>query len=330
MSKLKSYAGSVYGGLGHLLQLYCESQGITQPQALLDIQNLERFDYVIWRDVLQQIDQLHPQAGLGLKIAEYVQPKHLGILAYIALSCESLGDALKRYQDFHRLVYDGSPLQVEFAAPYFSIRWEEPELHPTQLTDEIAIALMVQFLQQFLCQQAIHLHEVHFVNPAPKDVQVYERYFHCRVRFSQAKTQILIPMSESSKVIGNADHTLQQLLMQQAQALLQQLPQSSQLDQRLQQAILKGLQKNEYQIEQIATQLGLSVRQLQRHLQQQNMTFQQRTQQVRYMLATEYLKDPHLSLQEIALLLCYSEQSAFQRAFKQWSGVTPQQWRQQQ
>ena len=29
------------------------------------------------------------------------------------------------------------------------------------------------------------------------------------------------------------------------------------------------------------------------------------------MLATEYLKDPHLSLQEIALLLCYSEQSAF-------------------
>lgn len=47
------------------------------------------------------------------------------------------------------------------------------------------------------------------------------------------------------------------------------------------------------------------------------------------MLALEYLKDPHLSLQEIALLLCYSEQSAFQRAFKQWSGLTPQQWRQQ-
>ncbi|MEX7656241.1 helix-turn-helix domain-containing protein [Pseudomonas aeruginosa] len=36
-----------------------------------------------------------------------------------------------------------------------------------------------------------------------------------------------------------------------------------------------------------------------------------------------------MSLQEIALLLCYSEQSAFQRAFKQWSGLTPQQWRQQ-
>ena len=188
---------------------------------------------------------------------------------------------------------------------------------------------MVEFLQQFMCKEQIQLHEIHFINPPPKDAQVYERYFHCRVRFSQAKTQILIPISEANKVIGNADHTLQQLLMRQAQELLQELPHSNQLDQRLQQAILKGLQKNEYQIDQIATQLGLSVRQLQRHLQQQNMTFQQRTQQIRYMLALEYLKDPHLSLQEIALLLCYSEQSAFQRAFKQWSGLTPQQWRQQ-
>jgi AraC-like DNA-binding protein len=53
-------------------------------------------------------------------------------------------------------------------------------------------------------------------------------------------------------------------------------------------------------------------------------------QEVRHLLAEQYLKDPHLSLQEIALLLSYSEQSAFQRAFKQWSGFTPQQWRQQQ
>lgn len=94
---------------------------------------------------------------------------------------------------------------------------------------------------------------------------------------------------------------MQQLLVQQAQALLEQLPNSTQLDQRLQHSILTGLQKNQYQIEHIAAQLGLSVRQLQRHLQQQDTTFQERVQQVRFMLATEYLKDPHLSLQEIAL-----------------------------
>ena len=238
-----------------------------------------------------------------------------------------MGEALARYHDFHRLIYDGSPLVVEFNPPYASIRWEAPEPNPTQLTDEIAIALMVQFHKLFLSGEDLNLHEVHFVNTAPKNIMVYEQYFRCKVRFDQPKTQLLLPVTEAFKPLRTGDHTLQQLLLQQAQALLDKLPNSTQLDQRLQHAILTGLQKNQYQIDFIARKLGVSVRQLQRHLQQQNATFQERVQEVRFMLATEYLKDPHLSLQEIALLLCYSEQSAFQRAFKLWTGLTPQQWR---
>ena len=327
MSQLKNYTGSVYGGLGHLLKAYCEAKGIEIPGQLQQVQNLERFDYVIWRDLLEDLNRLHPRTGLGLEIAAYVQPKHLGIIAYLALSCENLGEAMACYQDFHRLIYDGSPLLVEFNHPYVSIRWEAPEPNPTQLTDEIAIALMIQFLKLFMSGEGINLHEVHFLNSAPKNISVYEQYFQCRVRCDQPRTQLILPVTEAFKPLRTGDHTLQQLLLQQAQALLDKLPNSTQLDQRLQHAILTGLQKNQYQIDFIAEKLGLSVRQLQRHLQQQNTTFQERVQQVRFMLATEYLKDPHLSLQEIALLLCYSEQSAFQRAFKIWTGLTPQQWR---
>lgn len=327
MSQLKNYTGSVYGGLGHLLKAYCEAKGLEIPGQLQQVQNLERFDYVIWRDLLEDLNRLHPRTGLGLEIAAYVQPKHLGIIAYLALSCENLGEAMARYQDFHRLIYDGSPLLVEFDHPYVSIRWEAPEPNPTQLTDEIAIALMIQFLKLFMSGEGINLHEVHFLNSAPKNISVYEQYFQCRVRFDQPRTQLILPVAEAFKPLRNGVHTLQQLLLQQAQALLDKLPNSTQLDQRLQHAISTGLQKNQYQIDFIAKKLGVSVRQLQRHLQQQNATFQERVQEVRFMLATEYLKDPHLSLQEIALLLCYSEQSAFQRAFKHWTQVTPQQWR---
>ena len=77
-----------------------------------------------------------------------------------------------------------------------------------------------------------------------------------------------------------------------------------------------GLQKNQFQIEHIAQQIKFSVRQLQRHLQKQGKTYQQCMQEIRSMMAMQYLKDPHLSLQEISMLLGYSEQSAFQRAFK--------------
>ncbi len=331
MQRIKEYSGSVYGGLGHLLYAYCQAKSLPISEQLKQIQNLERFDYIIWRDLLNDLDQQLQRPALGLEIAEFVQPKHLGIIAYIALSCENLAEALSRYHAFHRLIYDGTPLQVIVQDGILSIRWAElAKSMSNQLTDEIAIALMIGFLKHFMNFQDIGLHEVHFQYPAPKYAALYEQYFHCKVRFSQPHSQVLLPVQELSKPFLQGDQTLQQLLMQQAQALLDKLPNTTQTDQRLQQVILTGLQKNQFQIDHVATQLNMSVRQLQRYLQQQGASYQQRMQEVRSMMAEEYLRDPHLSLQEISLLLGYSEQSAFQRAFKQWQGLTPLQWRQQQ
>ena len=186
---------------------------------------------------------------------------------------------------------------------------------------------MYQFLKHFLHMDDITLSSVSFIHPAPKNAAYYVQYFHCPVQFSQPFAHIKVPIALLSKPIRHADQTLQALLIQQAQTLLEKLPHSTQLDERLQQAILTGLQKNRCQIEDIAQQLGMSTRQLQRHLQQQHTTYQQRVQAVRLMLAEQYLHDPCLSLFEIALLLGYSEQSAFQRAFKHWTGHTPQEWR---
>lgn len=331
MQRFKDYTGSVYGGLGHLLYAYSQAKGLVISEKLHQVQNLERFDFSIFRDLLTDMQQHTQMPALGLDIADSVQPKHLGIIAYIALSCNTLAEALQRYYDFHRLIYDGSPLHVNILGDHLAIGWGDIPFHlTTQVTHELAIALMLQFLKYFMDFDDIHVHEVHFVHPAPKNTALYEQYFHCKVRFSQPVAQIILPVSELAKSLRQGDQTLQNLLMQQARSLLDKLPHSTQMDQRLQQAILTGIQKNLYQIEAIAQQLNMSVRQLQRHLQQQGTTYQQRMQEVRHLLAEQYLKDPHLSLQEIALLLSYSEQSAFQRAFKKWTGSTPQQWRQQQ
>ena len=330
MQRIKDYAGSVYGGLGHLLYAFCQTRKLDISEQLQQVQNLERFDFALWRDILKQMSHDIKSPALGLEIAEHVQPKHLGIIAYIAQSSETLGEALARYHDFHRLIYDGSPLQLNRCNEYISIRWGKlPEHLTTQVTDEIAMALMVQFLRHFLSLDDIFLHEVHFCQTAPKDISFYKKYFRCKVKFSQPYAELLFDPYILNTEIKHADQTLQKLLMQQATSLLEKLPNSTQLDERLQQFILRKIKKNNYQIEDVAKQLNMSIRQLQRHLQQQNTTYQQRVQDIRKLLATQYLSDPHLSLQEIALLLSYSEQSAFQRAFKLWTGVTPLQWRQQ-
>lgn len=328
MQHVKDYTGSVYGGLGQLLYRYCESNALDISPSLANVQHAERFDFSVWRDLLNELDQAKPTPALGLAIAAYVKPQHLGIIAYITLSCNTLAEALSRYHDFHRLIYDGTPLKINTIGDHLAVRWDELPLHlTTQITDEIAIALSIQFLRLYLEIDHLPIHEVHFRHPAPKNLALYERFFHCKVKFSQPTVQIILPLQFLQTPIKQADQTLQKLLMQQAQDLLDKLPNSTQLDERLQQFILIGLQKNHYQIETIASQLSMSVRQLQRHLQQQHTTYQHRVQEVRQLLAIQYLQDPYLSVQEIALLLSYSEQSAFQRAFKQWMGITPKQWR---
>ena len=68
MLTVKNYAGSVYGGLGQLLMCYCEAEQLPVPDRLQSIQRLERFDYVLWRELLDELYQLRPIAGLGLKM----------------------------------------------------------------------------------------------------------------------------------------------------------------------------------------------------------------------------------------------------------------------
>lgn len=329
--QFKDYTGTVYGGLGQLLYTYAQANNLKISEKLQSVQNRERFEFQIWRELLDEINtQVHSPA-LGLEVAALVQPKHLGVIAYIAQSCDTLGEAVARYYDFHRLIYDGGPLKVEVQGEFISICWEVLPSHlTTQITDEIALALLVQFLRIYIQQEYIQIEKVNFIQTAPKNIRTYQTFFDAPIQFSQPKVELLFSLKLLSVPCKNPDSTLQQLMMQQAQDLLKKLPNSTKIDERLQQSIFRGLQRNNYQIELVATELNMSVRQLQRHLQQQNTTYQTRVQEIRQLLAIQYLQDPHLSLHEIAILLSYSEQSSFQRAFKLWSGLTPYQWRKNQ
>lgn len=323
--------GSVFGGLAELLFDFCHIEKIQPPKRLNELRQVERFSFSTWVELLNEIHQQQPETALGLKIARLIKPKHLGILGYIALTCETVGEALQRFHDLNRLLYDGSPLTAHIQDGQLSIGWTSVPFHlTTQLSNELAIAIVVQMLTESMDFPSIRLTEIHFTHPAPDSTSIFEQFFRCPVKFSQPAALLKLPVQELALPLRHSDRTLLELLLKQAHETLKQLPNTTQLDLRLQQEIVIGLQKNHCQIEQVAQKLNMSTRQLQRYLQQQNLSFQQRVQEVRQILAEQYLRDPHLSLQEIALLLNYSEQSAFQRAFKQWHNMTPQQWRQNQ
>lgn len=76
----------------------------------------------------------------------------------------------------------------------------------------------------------------------------------------------------------------------------------------------------------VADAVGMSERSLRRHLQAEGRSFQTLLSQVRHEQALAYLRDPALSVLEVALLLGYAEQSAFSAAFRSWTGCSPREY----
>jgi AraC-like DNA-binding protein len=92
------------------------------------------------------------------------------------------------------------------------------------------------------------------------------------------------------------------------------------------QVILEALPENP-RAEEVAQDLNLSTRTLQRRLAGAGASFTEVSEGVRTELAKEYLSDRGVRISEVAFLLGFSEQSSFHRAFRRWTGVAPGRWR---
>jgi AraC-like DNA-binding protein len=81
------------------------------------------------------------------------------------------------------------------------------------------------------------------------------------------------------------------------------------------------------EINEVAKELGMSSRTLQRRITDEGTNYRQLLNDARDELARFYLKEPSLSVSEIAYLLSYEDPSSFFRAFHEREGMTPNEWK---
>jgi AraC-like DNA-binding protein len=96
----------------------------------------------------------------------------------------------------------------------------------------------------------------------------------------------------------------------------------------LQSVLLKAIPEGGATLPKVAKGMNLSPRTLQRRLVEYNLSYQALLDAVREQLARRYLSRTSLMLSEIPFLLGYSDQSAFNRAFRSWTAMTPGRFRQ--
>lgn len=281
-----------------------------------------------WQALLAQARELDPgpKATFPLRLARGIAPRHFGVVGFAALACGTLAEALQRLERYHRSVYDVNIAQVHAQAGGVCIEWGVERGRPGALVDETAIAALVQLTRAFTGREVRAL-EVDFVNPRPAELRPYADFFGGVVRFAQPSTRVVLAARDLALPLRGADAALLALLDTQADALLREVSAVSEPVGVWRQALVGLIRSGRTQLGDLAHALQMSPRSLQRRLAEQGHSFQTLLGQTRQQLAEAYLRDASVELAEVALLLGYSEQSAFTRAFRQWTGVAPLQWR---
>ncbi len=289
-------------------------------------QQIERVSIQAWRSLLQRASRHLEDPALGLHLGQRVAPTHFGVMGYVLLACENLAAALQRMEAFHRLIYDVNPLQIRQHGDQVELRWGVERGRPGALVDEAAITALVQFARDITATPG-GVSRIDFINPAPADLGPYEAYFACPLRFDQAQTCAVFPLQLLNLPLRQPDAALLALLESQALRLLQDLPAADPLAARVRRAVAEFAPQGRHSLDGVARALNLSTRTLNRRLQDRGLSFRQLRDDTLRRIAQDHLQDPHLQLADVALLLGYSEQSAFQRAYKRWTGETPRHYR---
>jgi AraC-like DNA-binding protein len=282
-----------------------------------------RMPFTDWWYALEVIAKLYNKPHIGLEVGTYIEPSHCGVLGYLSLSCEHLAEALQRFERFQRLLYEGNEAFTHAEGDLVTFSWPFDYGYSTRESDETLISSMVSYIRMLVGDETLRPTGIGLVHAKPEDITHYVQVLGCDVEFDCKNTYLSFSISILTLKIEKSDPALKALLDQQAHALLDVLPDGDYFEQQFYTYVLRAMQDGKPTIEGVACYLNISSRTLHRRLEERDLVFKELLQKTRQQLAQQYLKEGRLTLAEIALLLGYSEQSAFSRAFKQWLGITP-------
>lgn len=165
--------------------------------------------------------------------------------------------------------------------------------------------------------------EVYFKHAAPKTLEHHEAYFGCPVHFAADRDAMLLSHHSLSQPNILGDEGITSFLVSHLEQEIQQIDDTPDLPAQTKGEIARALSEGLPKMADIARKLGLSARSFHRRLAEHGLSFQTLTEETRCEIATAMLQDERYALSEIAFITGYSEQSAFNRAFKRWMGMTP-------
>lgn len=279
-----------------------------------------------FRSLLAAAAEALEDDAFGLTLAARVPDGTYSLLEFGARSARTLREALESLSRYGRLV--NAITVFRFEEDEQGGRFEHAVLAPGPHRElhELTLARVLGIARAQVGRRIVP-ERAWFPYPKPRGASRLVAEFGPRLEFGREACGFELSRPVLDLELAGADAALKRWLDAHAEEALARLPVASDLAGRVRALLSAGLTRGLSDLRELAAQLKMSERTLQRRLADEGTSFAQVLEQLRRELARRYLSDPRLSVGEIAWLLGYSELRAFDRAFSRWAGKTPLAWR---
>lgn len=262
----------------------------------------------------------------GLAAAKDLGAGHFDLHEYLVRCSPTLGDGLRRAFRFLGLISSRGSWEVELHGEEMHLVNRPPGLTSRQ-GHEFAILMVLSIIRRS-AGRALPLVRLELIHLEPGDTGPLRDTFACPLSYGCAANTLVFAREYERLALPARDDKLVALIERHASWMISELGDDrGSLTDRVRRAIFHLFQRDAMTIDRVARTLGTSSRSLQRQLRGEGTSFRELVDDVRREIAISHIKAGQTPITTIALLLDFSDASAFHRSFRRWTGQSPSEFR---
>jgi AraC-like DNA-binding protein len=274
---------------------------------------------------LEEAAEALGDSALGLHLAEQGNPREFGLLFYAVSAARDVSEGLILLRRYVRIVNDSVKLKITRENEDFEVEVSYPGFPRYQARQlmEFGLAVILRGVRE-AAGQKVRPTRVSYLHVRNTDLREFERYFGCQVTFgSSANRLIFSDEMMTAPLLSRDPYLLETLRPYCDAAAAERSTVTGTLRASVENEIQRLLPHGQASAQQVAKSLALSARTLSRRLSEEGTSFANTLDQLRRSLAFQYLREPGLTLAQVAYLLGYEATASFNHAFKRWTGKSP-------
>jgi AraC-like DNA-binding protein len=301
-----------------------------------ELVNLDRFVPAhMEADAYAVAETLTGDVNIGLHVGRGMLPSYLGVVGHLLLTCGTGAEVFALHERYARLFTNRSITEYHRDAETTRLCFRCANgCAPLSRHQAERMLVSLITLTRGLMGAGIALTRIEFPFKAPADLTEQEQVFQCELVFEKEEFSCFFPNAYFDLPLMQSAPDLRHMLEAESRKKLHALIGAQTSDDpqiaELKNYISTQLSMGTPELGVVAEALKVSPRRLQRMLETQGTSYTEITDAVRRDTAMHYLKNAELTLIEIAIMLGFSDQSTFNRAFKRWFDVSPGEYRKTQ